>query len=238
MTLDEKNGGDLDVSVVIPCFNEAEGLSSMLPRLQGVADEIIVIDNGSTDDTAEVARSMGARVVYEAETGYGWAYQRGLPLAGSRLIATMDGDGTYPIEAIPEVISYMKESGKSFVSCNRFPLSDSRAMTPKNYYPNLFTSMLVRGIFNCKIQDAMTGMWIFRRDILEEIMPHDGGMEFTLAIKLNALFHESVSFEEYHIQYSPRVGGPSKYRPIKDSIYVAATVAKLWKRFLKKRGGA
>lgn len=235
MAITQKIGGDLDVSVVIPCFNEAEGLRSMIPQLQSVANEIIVIDNGSTDNTAEVARAMGARVAYEDKKGYGWAYQRGLPLAGSRIIATLDGDGTYPVEAIPEVINYMQESGKNFINCARFPLSDRLAMHTKNYYSNLFTSMLVRRLFNCKLKDAMTGMWIFHRDILEKIMPHAGGMEFSLAIKLSALFHESVRFEEYHIQYSARVGSPSKYRPIKDSINVATTVARLWKQFRKRK---
>src|SRR5262249_19297387 len=89
------------ISVVIPCHNEEEGVRAVIEQMPAVADEILVVDNASTDRTSEVARSLGARVVYEGRKGYGRAYKTGFEKARGDIIVTMDGDGTYPPNSIP-----------------------------------------------------------------------------------------------------------------------------------------
>ena len=97
----------LSISVVIPCFNEEEGIAHVLRGLPDYVDEAIVVDNNSTDGTAEVARELGARVIHESCKGYGSAYQAGLPAATGDIIATVDGDGTYPSAMIAPLIDRM-----------------------------------------------------------------------------------------------------------------------------------
>ncbi len=88
------------VSVLIPCLNEAQGLRRMLPQMPAWVDEVLVVDNGSTDDSAAVAEARGARVVGERVRGYGAACRRGLREATGEIIVKLDGDCTYPLEAI------------------------------------------------------------------------------------------------------------------------------------------
>jgi len=78
----------LKISVVIPCYNEEDGVRYTMGQLPACVDEVVVVDNNSTDRTAEVARSLGARVVRETRKGYGAAYQAGLPAATGDITVT------------------------------------------------------------------------------------------------------------------------------------------------------
>ena len=82
------------ISVVIPCHNEEEGVRATIEQMPPIVDEVLVVDNASTDSTAAVAKELGARVVYEARKGYGRAYKTGFAEARGDIIVTMDGDGT------------------------------------------------------------------------------------------------------------------------------------------------
>jgi len=94
------------ITVIIPCLNEEAGIEKVLRSMPEYVDEIIVVDNGSTDRTAEVAASFGAKVIREELRGYGRAYRRGFSCATSDLIITLDGDHSYPIDGI----SYLLEA--------------------------------------------------------------------------------------------------------------------------------
>lgn len=220
-----------EVSVVIPCLNEEEGLETLLPQLKQFSDEILVIDNGSTDRSARVAHSLGAEVIYDGRRSYGLGYQRGLGIARGKIIATMDGDGTYPPSFIPDVIKYMNEQGIDFVNCSRFPLDNPRAMPRHKYYGNKLTTVITRRIFKYDITDALSGMWVFRRNILSEVISERPGMEFSLEIKLNAIINPLVRFGEYHISYHERNDGMSKFRPIKDSLRISLLMLRFWRSF-------
>lgn len=233
--MNEKKNSSPEVSVVIPCLNEAKGLRALLPKLPGVADEVVVVDNGSTDDTAEVARSLAARVIYEGKRGYGQAYRRGLAAARGNIIVTMDGDDTYPSAVVPEVIKYLRKNRLDFINCARFPLVNPKSMPAKNYWANRFTTLMTNWLFGCKLMDSQSGMWVFRRQVVEKIMPRGKGMDFSLEIKLNAIADQGVRFGEYHINYGERVGGVSKYQPLKDSIGILSTFFRLWRRKLRQR---
>ena len=91
---------NLSIGVVIPCCNEEEGVRGVIGRLPAVVDEVVVVDNNCTDRTAEVAASLGVRVVSERTPGHGAAYEAGLRAVQSDIVVTLDGDGTYPPEEI------------------------------------------------------------------------------------------------------------------------------------------
>ena len=94
------------ITVVIPCLNEEEGIQKVLSELPDFVDEAVVVDNASTDRTADVARSMGALVVRELSRGYGRAYKKGFSHATGDIIVTLDGDHSYPVDAL----SYLLEA--------------------------------------------------------------------------------------------------------------------------------
>ncbi|NJK79752.1 MAG: glycosyltransferase family 2 protein [Chloroflexaceae bacterium] len=200
----------MTISVVIPCFNEEDGLQYVLERMPDYVDEVIVVDNNSTDNTAQVARSMGARVIFESRKGYGRAYQAGLPAATGDIIATVDGDGTYPASSIAPIVDEMLAHNLDFVSANRFPLQNSKAMRFRNWFGNQVLTYAFRVLYTYWIADSQSGMWVFRRRCLTYIRPTHPGMAFSEEIKIEAL-QAPLRFGEVHIHYSERIGETKLY---------------------------
>jgi glycosyltransferase involved in cell wall biosynthesis len=197
---------DLKISVVIPCYNEEEGVRYVIDRLPECIDEVVVVDNNSTDRTAEVARSLGANVVFEKRKGYGAAYKAGLPAATGDVIITLDGDGTYPSEQIPELVEYLEDQNLDFISASRFPLKNPEAMNFTNKIGNNVLTIAMLLLYGTPIKDSQSGMWIFRTRVLPKLNLTSDGMPLSEEIKIEAIRAKDVAFAEYHVNYHPRVG--------------------------------
>lgn len=193
------------VSVVIPCYNEENGVREVLRRMPADVDEVVVVDNNCTDHTAEVATSLGARVVRETKPGYGAAYKAGLAAAAGDVIVTMDGDGTYPPEEIPRLVARLLQGRADFLTASRFPLADPRAMQVSNRIGNWVLTVAAAVLFFRPIRDSQSGMWVFRRDALPRMRLRSDGMAFSEEIKLEAL-QRRLRFVEDHIPYGERTG--------------------------------
>jgi len=196
---------DLKLSVVIPCYNEERGVRGVLERMPAVVDEVVVVDNNCTDRTAEVARSLGARVVEQRTPGYGAAYKAGLGSASGDVVITLDGDGTYPPEEIPRLVQVLLDRGLEFLSTCRFPLSDPGAMGWTNRLGNWVLTFVSGVLFRTPIRDSQSGMWVFRREALQRLHLTSDGMAFSEEIKLEALLNK-LPFGEEHIPYGDRLG--------------------------------
>ena len=195
----------LTIGVVIPCYNEESGVREVIGRMPAAVDEIVVVDNNSTDGTAAVAAALGARVVPERTPGYGAAYKAGLRAVRSDLVVTMDGDGTYPPEEIPRLADLLVGQGLDFLSTSRFPLADPRAMGPTNRLGNGVLTLACAVLFGRRLLDSQSGMWVFRRAALERLRLTSDGMAFSQEIKLEAL-SRGLRFAEEHIPYGVRSG--------------------------------
>jgi glycosyltransferase involved in cell wall biosynthesis len=196
----------LKISVVIPCYNEEQGIRHTIGQLPGCVDEVVVVDNNSTDRTAETARSLGARVVFERRKGYGAAYQAGLPAVTGDVTITLDGDGTYPAEQIPELVDHLVDRELDFVSASRFPLRNRRAMNFSNQMGNLVLTVGMAVLYGRAVRDSQSGMWVFRSPVYPKLKVKSDGMAFSEEIKIEAIRHPQVRFGEYPIDYHPRVG--------------------------------
>jgi len=196
---------ELKISVVIPCYNEQDGVREVIGRMPAAVDEVVVVDNNCTDRTAEVARALGARVVAERTPGYGAAYKAGLKAATGDIVATLDGDGTYPPEEIPRLVDMLVEKKWDFLSASRFPLSDPKAMGLSNRVGNWVLTAAAAVLFFKPIRDSQSGMWVLRRALLDRVRLTSDGMAFSEEIKLEALLR-GFRFGEAHIPYGVRVG--------------------------------
>ncbi|HET9328151.1 MAG TPA: glycosyltransferase family 2 protein [Candidatus Eisenbacteria bacterium] len=195
----------LRICLVIPCYNEERGIQQVLGRVPPEVDDIVVVDNASTDRTAEVASASGARVVRETRRGYGAAYKAGMAAATGDVVVTLDGDGTYPPEQIPRLVDVLVDRGWDFLSACRFPLSDPRAMGWSNQVGNGVLTATTALLFQKPIRDSQSGMWVFRRALLERFRLTSDGMAFSEEIKLEALL-QGARFGEEHIPYGVREG--------------------------------
>ena len=106
------------ITVVIPCLNEEKGIQHVLADLPDFVDEVIVVDNNSTDRTADVARKMGAIVIPELDRGYGRAYKKGFAHATGDIIVTLDGDCSYPVDALSYVVEAFRHCRVGFLSAS------------------------------------------------------------------------------------------------------------------------
>jgi glycosyltransferase involved in cell wall biosynthesis len=197
---------DLSISVVIPCYNEEEGVQLVIKQLPDCVDEVVVVDNNSTDRTAEVATALGARVVPEKRKGYGAAYKAGLPAVSKDITITMDGDGTYPSEQIEELVDYLVDNNLDFVSASRFPLKNPEAMNFSNKIGNAVLTIGMLILYGKGIKDSQSGMWVYRSKIYPKLNVTSDGMPFSEEIKIEAIRNKEVRFGEYHVNYHPRVG--------------------------------
>ena len=196
---------DCKLSVVIPCYNEENGVREVIGRMPKEIDEVVVVDNNCTDRTAEVARSLGAVVVAERTPGYGAAYKAGLAAATGDLLITLDGDGTYPPEEIVRLVDELLDRNWDFLSASRFPLADPRAMQMSNRLGNAVLTVAAAVLFFKPIRDSQSGMWVFKRTALARMRLTSDGMAFSEEIKLEAVAR-GLKFGESHIPYGVRVG--------------------------------
>ncbi|HET7224191.1 MAG TPA: glycosyltransferase family 2 protein [Candidatus Eisenbacteria bacterium] len=211
------------ITVVIPCYNEERGLPRVLAKIPAEVDEILVLDNRSSDRTVEVAlRDPRVRVVqHPVNLGYGGSYLRGLPMASGDVLVTTDGDGTYPVEDALQLVDALLDRGLDFVSASRFPLANPGCMTARNQFGNAVLNFLVRVVYGLKLRDAQTGMWAFRKRVLDRLDLHNTGMAFSNEIKIEAFGRRDVAAAEIPIRYAERIG-ESKLYPFTDGVRMAA----------------
>src|SRR6266702_4503006 len=168
-------------------------------------DQIIVVDNGSTDRTSDVAQSFGAEVIREPVRGYGRAYKRGFACATSDLIITLDGDHSYPVDALSYLIEAFRHLEVDFLNASRFPVRDRHAMSLKHKIGNLILSLAMSALYFRWVRDSQSGMWVFRRSILSEMKLVSDGMAFSEEIKIEALKSPRIRFGEISILYTSRL---------------------------------
>src|SRR6202171_645400 len=218
------------ITVIIPCLNEEQGIEKVLRAMPEFVDEVIVVDNNSTDRTSEVAASLGAKVIREEVRGYGRSYKRGFAQATGDLIITLDGDHSYPVDALSYLIEAFLHLEVDFLNASRFPVRDAHAMSFKHKFGNLVLSLAMTMLFFRWVRDSQSGMWVLRRSIIKEMKLESDGMAFSEEIKIEALRNPRIRFGEISIQYSSRLG-EKKLNPWRDGIRNLTFLAK--KRFLR-----
>jgi glycosyltransferase involved in cell wall biosynthesis len=199
------------ISIIIPALNEENGIEktlSSIPKNElfelGYSVEIIIVDGNSTDLTRRIAAQMGARVVIEKRKGYGRAYKTGFSEAKGDILVTLDADGTYPAELIPDYLQQLREKGLDFVTTNRFSYMQRGAMDFYHKLGNDFLSMTMRLLYSVDVRDSQSGMWLMSRSFIQRINLVSDGFSMSEEIKIIAFkFFKSLELEG---RYYKRLG--------------------------------
>jgi glycosyltransferase involved in cell wall biosynthesis len=216
-------------TLLVPTLNEGESIAHVLRTFRAAAAaanagrfardpidwELLVIDGASTDGTAERARAEGAIVITERRKGYGRAYRTGFSAARGEIIATLDGDATYPAERVPELVALLLDQRLDFLSTDRLSHLDRRSMSTEhrigNWTLNLFARIAyhryLRPLPGGRLRDSQSGMWIFRRSILPRLQLTQDGMPLSEELKLEVLIR-GFRLAEVPIHYAERWGAP------------------------------
>lgn len=218
----------LDISVVIPCHNEEAAIADTLGNLQRVLDrhrlahEIIVIDDGSTDGSAQALERVleqmgpGIRVIRnEANLGYGASLKRGFRYARAERVCIIDADGTYPVAAVPGLVEMVAGGACDMAVASR---TGGNVAIPLIRRPaKWFLRKLANYVAGRAIPDINSGLRVFSRDVANNmagILPD--GFSLTTTITL-AMLANGFTVEYTPIDYAKRLG-KSKIHPIKDTL--------------------
>jgi glycosyltransferase involved in cell wall biosynthesis len=203
---------ELEVSVVIPCLNEAEGIASVVAEARagldaaGLHGEVLVVDNGSDDASAELAREAGASVIEERRRGYGSAYLAGLAAARGQYIVMADADGTYPLDRIGDLVERLR-GGADMVIGSRFKgtIEPGAMPWPNRHIGNPLLTGMLNLLFRSRVSDAHCGLRAMRRDAIPTLKLSALGMEFASEMVIKA-GKQRLRIDEVAIAYRVRVG--------------------------------
>ena len=203
---------DPEITVVIPCLNEEEAVGNVVDqalegiRRSGRSGEVVVVDNGSTDRSAEVAAEHGARVVVESRRGYGSAYLTGLAEARGEYLVMGDADETYPLQELGPFVDSL-EQGDDLVMGSRFKGTIHGDAMPflNRFVGNPILTGMLNVLFGVKVSDAHCGMRAIRKDAAASLDLHSTGMEFASEMVFKA-YRRGMTVSEIPIDYFPRIG--------------------------------
>ncbi|MEK7166722.1 MAG: glycosyltransferase family 2 protein [Patescibacteria group bacterium] len=220
------------ITLVVPCRNEEKIIAAFLRKVPRCVDEILIVDNNSNDKTAEVAQktSTRVRIIHENRTqngiGYGYAHMAGLADATGDYIVAMDGDDTYPLNAIKIVVRKMQSEHWNFISCNRLPLRNPKAISKTRQLGIKILNTEISLLYGYPIKDILTGMWVVQKEVVHELNLTEGDWNLSPEIKLAALANPRIRFTEYHIHHFEREYEPSKQQIFKTGFAHLAYIAK------------
>lgn len=211
----------VEISVVIPCLNEEKTVGHcaqkalMTLKKHKIKGEVIVVDNGSIDSSAKIARSAGAKIVYQPKKGYGNAYLKGFRAARGKYLIIGDADDTYDFKEINHFLKPLR-NGYDLVMGSRFKGKIAPGAMPwsHRYIGNPLLSGFLRFLFKTKISDAHCGMRGLTKQAYRKMKLRTTGMEFASEMVIKAL-KNNLQITEVAVNYYPR-RGESKLRSLHD----------------------
>lgn len=230
---DPKSGNHTVLSVIIPALNEEDGIAEIVRRVRatesvlkkvGVQElEVIVVDDGSCDQTARIVENLPqTRLIrHPLNRGYGAAIKTGFASATGDLLAFLDADSTYPPEYFAELCRAILNSNADLAVGSRRSGSESE-MPKMRRLGNLIWSRLVSLIGKQHVADPASGMRVLRRSVLPRLYPLPDGLNFTPVMSTRAV-HEGISLKEIPIPYAER-SGRSKLSIVKDGTRFLKTI--------------
>jgi len=197
------------ISIIIPALNEAESIGAVVGEMPWARiAECIVVDNGSTDGTAEIARAAGARVV-ESARGYGAACDAGAKAAVGDVLVFMDGDGSDVIAGLDELAGPIERDEADFVIGSRLRgRREEGSMLPSQVFAGRFVGLLLRVTLRAKYTD-MGPFRAIRRTSLERLQMREMTYGWNLEMQIKACQH-GLRIREIAVDYRKRFAGTSK----------------------------
>lgn len=210
------------VSVVIPTLNEEDGIGKVLSSMPMEEFEEVLVVDGSSDTTAEIARKYGARVIQEPRRGYGRALQTAIEKASGDMVVYIDGDFTYDPAEILQLLKPVREGNCDVVLGNRLTGNNHSSMAFFNRIGNRFVSFFFSKVFGTKVNDTQSGLRVMPRLALLGLEYRSYGMAYVTE-QLAKLVKSGYRVGEVPISYGNRIGR-SKLHLLRDGFSILAAI--------------
>ncbi|MDA9984974.1 glycosyltransferase family 2 protein [Flavobacteriaceae bacterium] len=218
----------LSVTVIIPAYNEEGPIAKVIKEIPSLVNEIIVVNNCSTDKTATVAATAGATVLDENRMGYGYACLKGIEHAARQqsppdVVVFLDGDfSDYPVELI-KIIAPIQNNEVDFVVGARVKeLREEGSMTPQQIFGNWLACFLMKGLFNSTFTD-LGPFRAIKWETLQSLKMSDKTYGWTVEMQLKVL-RQKISYQEIPVSYKKRIGVSKVSGTIKGTIFAGAKI--------------
>ena len=216
------------IKVIIPAFNEEDSIPKVINDIPTIVDEIIVVNNNSTDNTAKNAKNAGATVLDEEQKGYGYACLRGMNYISQQknkpdIIVFLDGDySDYP-EQLLEIVAPIINNDIDFVIGSRVKrLREQGAMTPQQIFGNWLATFLMKLFFNAKFTD-LGPFRAIKYDKLLALKMEDKTYGWTVEMQLKAL-KQKLTYIEIPMKYRNRIGISKVSGTVKGTIFAGVKI--------------
>lgn len=216
------------IKVVIPAYNEQDSIGLVIQEIPAIVDEVIVVNNNSTDKTAEVAQKNRATVLTEEKMGYGYACLKGLDYIASQekkpdIVVFLDGDySDYPEELTKLVQPIIEDNIDMVIGARVKNLREKHSMTPQQVFGNWLATSLMKLFFNAKYTDLGPFRAIKYNTLLSLDMV-DKTYGWTVEMQLKIL-RKKLSYTEIPVHYKKRIGVSKVSGTIKGTIFAAIKI--------------
>jgi glycosyltransferase involved in cell wall biosynthesis len=221
------------LAVIIPCYNEELTVGQVISKFKDALPDatIYVFDNNSTDKTAEIASSLGATVIKEKRQGKGFVVQSMFKKIDADIYIMVDGDDTYDVSGIQEMISDIKNDEADMIVGNRLKTFSDKSFRPFHTFGNKLVRFLINKLFKVNLQDILSGFRVMTRDFVKNINITSAGFEVETEMTIKAVKYGYV-IKEFDIKYGERPpGSHSKLNTIKDGLLVLKTIFIIFRDF-------
>ncbi|NAY92096.1 glycosyltransferase [Muricauda sp. JGD-17] len=217
-----------DIKVIIPAINEGDSIAKVVSGLPSSVSEIIVVDNGSTDNTMQNAKKAGATVISENRRGYGFACLKGLDYVAKQskapdIIVFIDGDySDYP-EEMDKVVAPILEDGVDFViGARKKALREPGSMTPQQVFGNRLATFLMKILFGARFTD-LGPFRAIKYEKLKKLDMKDQTYGWTVEMQLKVL-RNNMTYIEVPVRYKRRIGVSKVSGTVKGTIFAGVKI--------------
>ena len=216
------------IKVIIPAFNEADSIAAVINEIPDTVEEVIVVNNNSTDDTVINAQTAGATVLTENRKGYGYACLKGMHYVAEQannpdIIVFIDGDySDYP-EELDKIVAPIINENIDFVVGSRIKkLREEGSMTPQQIFGNWLATSLMKLFFRATFTD-LGPFRAIRYDKLLQLEMEDKTYGWTVEMQLKAL-KQKLAYTEVPVHYKRRIGVSKVSGTVKGSIFAGIKI--------------
>ncbi len=217
-----------EIKVIIPAYNEGDSIAKVIADIPDIVQEVIVVNNNSTDDTAKNAEKAGATVLTENKMGYGYACLCGMQYIENQskppaIVVFLDGDySDYPEDLIKIVTPILEENIDFVVGARKKSLREPGSMTPQQVFGNQLATFLMRLFFGAKFTD-LGPFRAIKYEKLKELQMEDKTYGWTVEMQLKVL-RKKLAYKEVPVRYKQRIGVSKVSGTVKGTIFAGVKI--------------